>query len=314
MKKTFMFLSALCIGLLSTAAFATNTLLSDTSRTLSSYNGTGASGTLSFDDTMMHSKFCNNVNQWYSYANNTLTPQGVGMSTMMYCEWLPMTLENNFTISTGTSAIISGDILTITTTNNNVFVFTQNKPTACTMEYAPVCGKVQVQCITAPCPAITQTFGNTCMAQAAGAKDIKTGECTSTNTGTIVGNDKDEHGCIWSAGYTWNATKKACTRSREDMDETTASSGIIFPKYNCEQIGSRLQLKDRDTKANKNAVTVLQTKLQQIGYFKVKPTGYFGPITKRALQAYQKSVKVGTTGILGPVTQERLYMSTCIVI
>ena len=34
----------------------------------------------------------------------------------------------------------------------------------CTMEYAPVCAEVQVQCIKAPCYPITQTFWNTCSA------------------------------------------------------------------------------------------------------------------------------------------------------
>lgn len=48
---------------------------------------------------------------------------------------------------------------------------------ACTREYMPVCGKVQVQCITAPCPPIDTTFGNLCEAQAAGAFDIRDGEC-----------------------------------------------------------------------------------------------------------------------------------------
>lgn len=295
MKKTFMFLSALCIGLLSTATFATNTSLSDTSRTLSSYNGTGASGTLSFDDTMMHSKFCNNVNQWYSYTNNTLTPQGVGMSTMMYCEWLPMTLENNFIITTGTSAIISGDILTITTTNNNVFVFTQNKPTACTMEYAPVCGKIEVQCIKAPCLPITQTFSNKCMAEAAKATDITIWSCDQWSTGSIVGWDKDEHGCIGSAGYSWNTSKQACTRPREDKQCTTNVKTFI--------------LWSKDTKANNNVITTLQKKLKNLGYFKVKPTGYFGPITKKALQLFQKSQGIEMTGKLGPITQQALNIS-----
>lgn len=110
-----------------------------------------------------------------------------------------MILEDNFTITTGTSAILENNTLTITTSGNNTFVFTQELPKVCTMEYAPVCGKVQVQCITAPCPTIEQTFGNTCTAQAAGATDIVAGECT---TETIVGGDTDEHGCKGSAGYT----------------------------------------------------------------------------------------------------------------
>lgn len=34
----------------------------------------------------------------------------------------------------------------------------------CTKEYMPVCGQVQIQCITTPCDPIKQTFGNKCMA------------------------------------------------------------------------------------------------------------------------------------------------------
>ncbi|MFA6897487.1 MAG: hypothetical protein WCQ96_04355 [Patescibacteria group bacterium] len=35
----------------------------------------------------------------------------------------------------------------------------------------------------------------------------------------IVGNDKDEHGCIGSAGYTWCEAKKKCIRSWEEKCE-----------------------------------------------------------------------------------------------
>lgn len=34
----------------------------------------------------------------------------------------------------------------------------------CTNIYEPVCGFVEVQCITAPCPPIQQTFSNSCFA------------------------------------------------------------------------------------------------------------------------------------------------------
>ncbi len=49
---------------------------------------------------------------------------------------------------------------------------------------------------------------------------VITGTTTDTATGAIVGNDKDEHGCIASAGYTRNAEKQECTRSREDAQAT----------------------------------------------------------------------------------------------
>lgn len=47
----------------------------------------------------------------------------------------------------------------------------------CTREYMPVCGKVQVQCIKAPCPPIDTTFSNRCMAENAKATDIADGAC-----------------------------------------------------------------------------------------------------------------------------------------
>jgi heat shock protein HslJ len=57
-----------------------------------------------------------------------------------------------------------------------------SEPVACTMEYAPVCGKVQVQCIKAPCDPVPETFANRCMAVAGHATDIREGACESVAT------------------------------------------------------------------------------------------------------------------------------------
>ncbi len=55
----------------------------------------------------------------------------------------------------------------------------EKKSQACTMEYAPVCGMVEVQCIKAPCNPVPQTFGNGCSACAQENVDSYTqGECT----------------------------------------------------------------------------------------------------------------------------------------
>ena len=37
-----------------------------------------------------------------------------------------------------------------------------------------------------------------------------------TNQKQLVGNDKDEHGCIASAGYSWCEPKQKCIRSWEE--------------------------------------------------------------------------------------------------
>ena len=39
------------------------------------------------------------------------------------------------------------------------------------------------------------------------------------NNNNIVGNDRDEHGCIGSAGYIWCEEKKKCLRSWEEKCE-----------------------------------------------------------------------------------------------
>jgi hypothetical protein len=55
-------------------------------------------------------------------------------------------------------------------------------PVACTKEYRPVCGSLQVQCITAPCNPIQTTYGNTCEMKAAGATYLYEGQCRPTQT------------------------------------------------------------------------------------------------------------------------------------
>ena len=37
----------------------------------------------------------------------------------------------------------------------------------------------------------------------------------SAGTARLVGNDRDAHGCIGSAGYRWDATRQACVRPWE---------------------------------------------------------------------------------------------------
>ncbi|MBR9677520.1 hypothetical protein GOV04_05240 [Candidatus Woesearchaeota archaeon] len=66
-------------------------------------------------------------------------------------------------------------VLVFTACANTTVV--NDRPTVCTMDYTPVCAKVDVQCIKAPCPPISQTFSNKCEAEAAGGFDITDGEC-----------------------------------------------------------------------------------------------------------------------------------------
>lgn len=89
------------------------------------------------------------------------------------------------------------------------FTFAKTNNTICTMEYAPVCAEVQVQCIKAPCPPIQQTFWNKCQMQANSlAKFLYTWECKSSKL-DLTNCETYFDGCNNCFVSDWNAT--ACT-------------------------------------------------------------------------------------------------------
>ena len=49
----------------------------------------------------------------------------------------------------------------------------------------------------------------------------------ATTTENIVGGDKDEHGCIGSAGYSWCQIKQKCLRVWEEKCEATTSNSTM---------------------------------------------------------------------------------------
>lgn len=63
--------------------------------------------------------------------------------------------------------------------------------------------------------AIALLFGfsaNFATAQGIAEPVITTPEKSMSTQEIIVGNDRDEHGCIGSAGYTWDTQKKECVQ------------------------------------------------------------------------------------------------------
>lgn len=59
------------------------------------------------------------------------------------------------------------------------------------------------------------------------------------------------------------------------------------------------------------AVTSLQTFLHVKGYLASEPTGYFGPMTFKAVQEFQKSQKFEAVGIAGPMTRAAIEKISC---
>lgn len=93
----------------------------------------------------------------------------------------------------------------------------------CSMEYAPVCGSKQVQCVTTPCNPVYETYSNGCMMRADGAELVHVGECIDSESGPIISNEEPytpPSGCIaWFDGCnscrgeagSAACSKKACT-------------------------------------------------------------------------------------------------------
>jgi peptidoglycan hydrolase-like protein with peptidoglycan-binding domain len=53
-------------------------------------------------------------------------------------------------------------------------------------------------------------------------------------------------------------------------------------------------------------VTALQNRLKADGLYSTAVTGYFGPYTKSAVEAYQKKHSLSAIGVVGPSTRDLL--------
>lgn len=100
--------------------------LSETKWKLNNYNGKTVSGkyTLAFDaKNRLSAKFCNGVGGEYTLSGKMLSAPML-ISTMMYCEWESMPLENNFQLNKATYTISEDTFtLTLTTESGNIYIW-----------------------------------------------------------------------------------------------------------------------------------------------------------------------------------------------
>jgi hypothetical protein len=91
-------------------------------------------------------------------------------------------------------------------------------------------------------------FGTACNNKAADKKEnakedsAKTNVVNDSSKTPMPGSDRDEHGCIGSAGYTWSVLKKECIRIFEAgtklnpaeavTDKTTVAYAVFSPDNN----------------------------------------------------------------------------------
>jgi len=124
-------------------------------------------------------------------------------------------------------------------------------PKICTMEYAPVCGKVNVQCVKAPCNPVEQTFGNKCTMEANKlAEFLYTWECKTTKP-NLSNCEAYFDGCNNCSVVNWKVS--ACTmmycetpgEPKCTKEKSKNNVGIANPaSVNCEDNGWTLEIKD----------------------------------------------------------------------
>lgn len=128
------------------------------------------------------------------------------------------------TFATGQTTITASGHATVTASGGATTSGSSesNSGTMCTADYTPVCGKVQVQCVTAPCDPVWETFSNACTAHNAWATEIMSWACvtTGTNSGSNTTNGSGNStvsghatGCLASAGYSRDEATMKCVRS-----------------------------------------------------------------------------------------------------
>lgn len=95
--------------------------------------------------------------------------------------------------------------------------------------YEPVCGKIKVECIAAPCDPVEESFSNHCMAKEAGAIEIKEGVCEGDTERTFNSfkdcidagfppTDFEPRQCrVNHASFVEGVCRKVCADPVEDM-------------------------------------------------------------------------------------------------
>ncbi len=97
------------------------------------------------------------------------------------------------------------------------------------------------------------------------------------------------------------STPRTPTVTFTPVPATTTPTPVTFTR--------RLSL--TDPRMSGNDVYLLQTRLKELGYDDVgTPDGVFGPMTDKAVRAYQKDNNLDVDGIVGPATWNSLFVKT----
>lgn len=101
------------------------------------------------------------------------------------------------------------------------------------------------------------------------------------------------------------------------MQQMMQQQTISATTSQCVRITENLSFGKRSIRARVNIaledgdVVALQAFLRNQGFLPVNPTGFFGPLTLRAVQLFQREHGIPATGFVGPITRARIEAITC---
>lgn len=110
-----------------------------------------------------------------------------------------------------------------------------------------------------------------------------------------------------ATGYYGSATKTAVIRFQSVNGLTT--DGLAGNATQSKLYSSSAKSLILKVGNSGEAVQTLQLRLKALGYFSGTGTGYYGPVTKSAVIAFQKATGLGADGIAGPKTRYKAFAS-----
>ena len=89
----------------------------------------------------------------------------------------------------------------------------------------------------------------------------------------------------------------------------TNNDGSLSATQDCAILMNNLKYQDKDIKKNGD-ISALQSFLKSKGYLNNVPTGYFGPLTVKAVKDFQKANSISPTGYVAKLTRIKILL-TC---
>ncbi len=102
----------------------------------------------------------------------------------------------------------------------------------------------------------------------------------------------------------------AATLTAQTVSVMETDSVSIEQTSSCTALTYDMRLGSRDARTG-GQVTDLQAFLQGEGYLESDPTGYFGGLSKQAVQSFQKANGITPNGLVGPLTRAKIKALSC---